>query len=221
MACVVLCSLQANAALKNFYSQVEVKSTVEGGCVFVSDENITPSVSDYAQNCIKKHTSGTNLFWENSAEHTYYLKALNVGSEVLTFDGWYLNDVLVSKVKNYTAKITATSTNESSPTTAIYVAKFRETAVSIIAPELTGTSFSITPEQNNVGDQVTVTASVHKLNFLGNQNSQPNLTIRFEGWKDEQGNFITDEPEYTFTVTEKNKLIPIIKDFTAKPQNGQ
>ena len=115
MLCMSLPSLAGGSS--TYYSKV-VATAVGDGKVYASKS--TTSSPSYVAGSSSATNSGS------SSSHTYYVYAqANDGNE---FAGWYENEACtgdpVSTASPYTVKVTANSTNSSSPTTKNLYAKF-------------------------------------------------------------------------------------------------
>lgn len=216
MACVVLCSLQANAA--TFYSKVVVTSDMEGGLVYVSDSNATPSTDDFNAESSAEKTS--NKIFGSKDTHTYYLKA-KVAEEYadkIEFLGWYLDGELKSSEIDYTLSFETKSKDINSPESRIVSAHFRPIpAVRLKTSEFENVTTSITPEENTIATDVTLTVNIAKIPSYG----CVNLCYVFEGWKDEKNQIVSTDPVYKFKATERTTLTPVIKYLSEQPTPGK
>ena len=115
----ILFGVASSVSATNYYSKITAVPSANGK-VYAST-----SKSDPGSNYTDKASSQTTK--SDSQSHTYYLYAqANTGYQ---FDGWYSDESctsIASEDNPYTATITATSTEQSSPTSATYYAKFSE-----------------------------------------------------------------------------------------------
>ena len=119
-------STSAFAVSSNYYSKVTVKAVGEGKVY--ANYNVTTSSPTYATE--SSATSGK----QSSQSHKYYLYAQ--AEEGNVFVGWYNNEgctgTTVSTDAVYQLTLNATSTNQSSPTTQAYYAKFQSASEPIL-----------------------------------------------------------------------------------------
>lgn len=102
-----------------------------------------------------------------------------------------------------TVTIAAGKDNSTDPTTMTYTAFFKEaSAVTVANNNASLGSVSIDKLENEVGDKVTLTASIKQHCTY----STPNLSTRFLGWFDEEGNCLSTDKKYTFTAEKKVKV---------------
>ncbi len=115
----VLFGVASSVSATNFYSKITAVPSANGK-VYAST-----SQSDPGDKYTNKSSSQTTK--AESQTHTYYLYAqANTGYQ---FDGWYSDEScksLASENNPFEVTITATSTEQSSPTSATYYAKFSE-----------------------------------------------------------------------------------------------
>lgn len=209
--------MPTGASASTFYSKVTVKADSGIGKVYVSTSDTSPADNAYT-NEMSATNSGSG---QNNATTTYYIKAkFAEGHESgYTFLGWYYGNDLVSSDFNYKLDVTANSKTESSPTSYTYVAKFIETpAVLVSSDEMTTATISKT--SNKIGDLITVTATPLKIADINGGRKQESLIYGFDHWEDGDGNFVSDEPTYSFTITEPLTLKAVGKDIVGKPVPG-
>lgn len=115
----VLFGVASNVSANSYYSKITAVPSANGK-VYASTSNASPG-----SNFTDKASSQTKK--SDSQSHTYYLFAqANTGYQ---FDGWYSDESctnFVSDANPYESTITATSTEQSNPTSATYYAKFSE-----------------------------------------------------------------------------------------------
>lgn len=147
-------SVSAFAVSSNYYSKVTVKAVGEGKVY--ANYNVTTSSPTFATE--SSATSGK----QSSQNHKYYLYAQ--AEEGNVFVGWYNNEectgTSISTDAVYQLTVNATSTNQSSPTTQAYYAKFQSASAPILnysetrvfANLSTGTYKNQTLTAENVGE---------------------------------------------------------------------
>ena len=160
MVMFTMFSLSAFAG-SSYYSKVNVKA-VGAGKVYVKYGSAA-NAPDYATE--SSATSGK----QSSNSHTYYLYAQ--ADEGNAFVGWYEDEACsgtaVSTNASYQVTFDATSTNQSSPTTKAYYAKFQDASAPILgysetrvyANLSTGTYKNETLTAQNVTDAITYESS--------------------------------------------------------------
>lgn len=220
LLCVAASCLHASAALKTLYSKVTVKSdNADKGLVYVSTSDKAPASGDYAAS--KEATHNKFEWTASSAGHTYYLKAKPTDESAYIFKGWYSGNALVSTDPDYTVTVTTSSSDSSKPATQSYTARFIEIPGITLSSNNASGLVTASPEVNHVGDNVTLTAEVAKLTFLGNLNATRHLLLVFDHWEDGDGNILSTEPTFSIFLEAPMEIKGIFKDLSEVPQTGK
>ncbi len=203
----LLLALPLSAQASTLYSKVTVSAPSGEGKVYVSKENTTPADSDYKDGSAELTQNSTHNQNVKQAYHTYYLYAKP--NEEKQFSHWEKGGISVSTSNPYEAKLLVSGTSASEPTSFEYVAKFIDAAlVKAASTHPMGTTVTITPVSNKTGDEITVTASINR---IADGYQCLNMMIEFEGWRDQNGVFVSTDPTYTFTATESTTLTAVFK----------
>lgn len=192
---VAVGSQALTAGTTYYYSKVTVKASPTGaGKVYaVHDTPTEPTAEQYDESV----TTAVNKSEEQS--QSVYLYAQPVGDN--QFLGWFdASNNLLGVSNPYEANYTATSTTEDNPTSIVYTAKFGATLITVGSSDAHNGSASIDKPENNVGEQVTLTATPFGLGSV------------FTGWSIEGSNEIVSTANpYTFTVQQAGKYIANFK----------
>lgn len=177
-----------------YYSQVTVKAETGKGVVYVSQTEGEPDESAYKE-------SMTSPKFESDAETTtayIYARPL-VEGEVLKY--WI--DADNNQITGNQISIKG-SKDSNSPLSYTYTAVFgAPSAVTVLSNNETLGSATIDKLDNKIGDKVTITAAKIRVrnSEMGAHYSKAH---KFEGWYDKDGNLVSRDLKYTFTITESN-----------------
>lgn len=212
----LLTILAAPEAKATLYSYCKVVSdNPEGGLVFASKSSSTPADSKYvAEMTTDPQSTGQFLGIPSSATHTWYIFAkANPG---YVFAGWKSGST--ETMDNPHEYGTTTYTTTSPGTSSTWTAHF------IKEPAATGTTNlpyglpKISPEENSIGDEVTVSYSVPT---LPKYQHVKNVMVEFDHWEDENGNILSYDSEFKYTLDRKITFKAVIRELGGVPQVGK
>ena len=191
LCCFLLLSVNMMAGSTYYYKVTATASPTGEGKVYVSDKQETPKSDDYGDN---KSTTASASSTGKAASKEFYLFAQP--AEGYVFDKWTKEDgtTEVSKQKNTsTGSLTSSAKDQNNPATFGYIAHFIKAGDAYVVSEneAVGTA-SISKPTNAIGDEVTLTAYPDM--FAG----------KFKAWT-KDGQVVSKDNPYTFTVTEDNK----------------
>lgn len=192
LCCFLLLSVNMMAGGKDYYYKVTATASPTGeGKVYVSDKQETPASDKYADD---GSSTASEYSTGEAASKEFYLFAQP--AEGYVFDKWTKDDgtTKVSTQKNTsTGTLTSSSNDKNNPATFGYIAHFIKAgdAYVVSEDEAVGTA-GISKPTNAIGEEVTLTAYPDM--FAG----------KFKAWTKDGQVVSTDNP-YTFTVTEDNK----------------
>lgn len=191
LCCFLLLSVNMMAGGTDYWYKVTATASPTGeGKVYVSDEQEKPT-SDYKDEMSIEHKENS---YQKAASKEFYLYAQP--AEGYLFDKWTKDDgtTEVSKQKNTsTGSLTSSAKDQNTPATFGYIAHFIKAgdAYVVSEDEAVGTA-GISKPTNAIGDEVTLTAYPDM--FAG----------KFKAWT-KDGQVVSRDNPYTFTVTEDNK----------------
>lgn len=188
--CFLLFSVNMMAGSDYYYKVTATASPTGEGKVYVSAKQETPT-SDYKDEMSIEHKENS---YQKAASKEFYLYAQP--AEGYLFDKWTKDDgtTEVSKQKNTsTGSLTSSAKDQNTPATFGYIAHFIKAgdAYVVSEDEAVGTA-GISKPTNAIGDEVTLTAYPDM--FAG----------KFKAWT-KDGQVVSRDNPYTFTVTEDNK----------------
>ena len=205
----LLCCIISQSALANnktYYGKVNASvASTGGGKVYVSTSSDLPSSDQYAatSSAVSSAEGGNS---STSANVSFYLFVQP--DDGMKFDHWEKDNATVSATSPYT--FAASSTTEGTPTEHNLTAIFSKLEGVMVSTDQPGYgTVSINKVDNKIGDAVTLTATPTKVPAYG----CANLVVKFKGWYDGEGNLLSTEPKYTFTV---NKVMSIKGVFENK-----
>lgn len=199
---LIITSFTASAAdSTQYYSKVTATSSGNGKVYVSTTSDVTESqIAETSHSA--SHGSQASSNGGSEADHTYYLYAK--GDPGFGFDKW--DDGNTANPR--TVSVKATSTDESKPSEYSYQASFLPAMVSVKCSDNTLGKVSIDKSINAIGDVVTVTAT--KLSPLPSSEfstiTQPSQSNHFIGWYDGDGNKVSDDLSFKYTVTKPEAL---------------
>ncbi|MDE6469042.1 MAG: hypothetical protein K2L28_09145, partial [Muribaculaceae bacterium] len=179
---------------KTYYGKVNAAvASTGGGKVYVSTSSDLPASEQYAATS-SADGSAEGGKSSTSAKVSFYLFAQP--EKGMKLDHWEKdNAVVTASTSPYS--LDASSTTKGSPTvhnlTAVF-SKLEGVAVSTDQPGLG--KVTISKADNKIGDVITLTATPTKVPLY----NCVNLVVKFKGWYDDEGNLLSTEPNYKFTV---------------------
>lgn len=192
---------------KTYYSKVTASAPSGEGMVYVSREATDAPV--YAE-------VSSDTLSAASDKHKYYLYAQAApGKE---FRGWFEGESLLSDQSVYNCEVTATSQDVNKPTEKVLTARFgeRTAAVRISANMPDVGTIAISNPENQVGDEVTLTAKVARVPMYNCRN----LMIDFVGWRNGKGEYLSHDMTYTFKVEEPMDVEAVFENKNALKLKG-
>ncbi len=177
-----------------YYSSVTAQANTGEGTVYVSESSTAPSASEYKESythTVKSESTPTDVF-------LYALPAKDGN----IFKYWL--DADSNQVTSTYITVTG-SESEGSPSKYSYTAVFGEAApVTVISENLTLGTASIDKIDNTIGDEVVITAALAEPWAGGMGSRKWSKSHTFDGWYDKDGNLVSTETKYKFTITEPN-----------------
>lgn len=193
MVCAACAILDAHGGgTTNYYRNVTVTAKTGEGVVYATDSPTPPGDAEYTETCTRE--------FSNTAEtQDIYLWAKPAGDLAFLYwedgSGATVNAPYVS-LKGVSDQATAPSYT--------YTAVFgKAPAVSVVSDNPALGSASIDKIVNDTGDEVTITAAklMPRTGEMGRNWSKSNV---FEGWYDKDGNCVSTDLKYTFTISGPN-----------------
>ncbi len=215
----LFCASEAKAWNASYYAKAVAKvADTGGGKVYAATTSDAPdasayeaSVSEAANNESKSGQSGSAPATVNL---TFYLFAQP--DEGMMLHHW--EDETGKNIGSsipQSVTIAAGKDNSSDPTTKTYTAFFKEaSAVTLSNGDASLGTVAIDKLENNVGDKVTLTATIKSQSTY----QSPNLSTKFMGWFDEEGNCLSTDLKYTFTIEKKANITGVFD--IPKIENG-
>lgn len=172
-----------------------------GGKVYVSKTTDIPSADQYSltsELTESESKSGNSGSAPATAAVSFYLFAQPDVGKML--DYWADEDgKSIGSSNPQSVTIAAGKDNKSNPTPKTWTAYFKEaSAVMVSTDQPQYGTVKIDKTDNNVGDIVTLTASILKPTTYG----CINISTKFDGWYDQDGNLLSLENPYKFEITE-------------------
>lgn len=201
----------------SMYSKLTVTAEAGKGTVYVSSTSDKPVDSDFKESTSASVSTEYKTSKPNSVSHTYYVYAQP--AENYIFSCWEGTGVTASNktVNGGTVTVSATSNTQSSPTAFDWKAIFVERPPVVVSSSLPGSgTVAIDKIENKIGQVVTLTASVPKIPAY----NQKNQMIDFVCWRDSEGNVLSTDAKYSFTVTEPIEIIGEFRDKNAIKTSG-
>ncbi len=197
MAMAMLLSLAALANDKKYYSKVSAECISGEGKVYVSTSADAPAEADF------KDASEASVDGSADATHTYYLHALPAEGKAVKC--WKNTDG--TEVTGNPAMVTIKgSENSGTPVTASYSVEFMmRPSIEVRSNDALLGSAVIDKMENSLGDVVTVSAKGCTADGLYGYEVR-NRHFLFENWTDADGNVVSEEAEYTFTIEKDDVL---------------
>lgn len=189
-----LLSGQHALAATTYSSGVTVKTADSAkGKVYVStDKNKVPATAEYKD----EMTADTDK--SETQTHEYFARAISA-DPAYVFGYWEYNGSKVSTDANATFSFNGGKDGTDAKVTRTYTAYFiPKPAVTVTNPNPNVATVSISALENKVGDTVTLTATMKKVSAYNCRN----LLYSFDGWEDQEGNILSRDLKYTFTITD-------------------
>ncbi|MDE6208004.1 MAG: hypothetical protein K2M55_09360 [Muribaculaceae bacterium] len=198
LACVFAFGIPSMKA-STFYSKVTATVSSGEGYVYVANADKTDVSDDEINQTTHSATySGQGLGTTGRGEPDHTFKIYAKGADGYSFKQWTDGN----KDNPRTVSFTVSSTSSSSPTTKEYAAIFEGSAFSVKSYDLSMGTVSIDKPIVNIGDVVTITATPIKP--VGNGELWGTTTnsksVKFAGWYNKAGDFVSDENPYKHTV---------------------
>ncbi len=215
---ILIMSVVFTVSAGTYYSKVTVSVASGEGKVYVAD-NAEVDDSQITENSHSAtHSSSPASTSSNYAEHDYWLFAKP--DDGFGFEKW--NDDNTDNPRKVTVR--TESTKKSSPTSFSYEATFAPSLLTISNNDNSLGTLKIDKPINRENDEVKLTAAIVKQ--AGNSEfgmaTHAGHAIRFVGWYNEAGEQLSDDMEFTYTVTKKEKIEGRFeREFTIKTdENG-
>lgn len=211
---VMLCCLVPQSAHATLYSYVTVKTdNPDAGLVSVVESG--KKVGTYAAEQQKTQSAWQLAGRPSSATHNYDLYAkVNDG---YIFVGWMEGSKLVSTENPFTVGKT-TYTTTSPGTGAVYTAHFIPKPAATATVSLPYGAPKITPDENKVGDVVTLS---YTLPTLPKYPHVKNVMLEFSHWEDDMGNVLSHEPTFSYTIDREMQFVACLKELGGIPEVGK
>lgn len=204
---VLACFVSYAGDSKKYYSSVSVKAESGKGLVYVSESSAEPELGKYVESMEltlnNKESETTDIY--------LFAKPLSDGEEFRYWLDSSNNQIFDSKL------VVKGSEDSSNPNRYDYTAVFgTPVAVRVETCNPSWGSVSISNLENRIGDEVTVKATVAKVPSYNCRN----LMIDFVGWRNDKGEYVSTEKEYTFTVTENQLLDAVFRNKNSLKTSG-
>ena len=213
IAMVAFGSIEAYGSSSKTYYAKAVATAVGNGKVYVGNSNTAPNDAVYSENAEGSNSASST---SSSTNVDFYLFA-EPSDATTKFDGWYDNaectGTALSTANPYNVKISSNSTNQSSPVTKTYYAKFVEATEfysSTIMVSCVGDGGSVAVSTESTNEDFGAEKSASNLNDVEADHTyylQAKVTdeenYRFLGWYSDEActNQISKNANYTYKVT--------------------
>ncbi|MBR1882586.1 MAG: chitobiase/beta-hexosaminidase C-terminal domain-containing protein [Muribaculaceae bacterium] len=182
-----------NSSSATYYGKVTAQVGTGQGKVYVAaSQQSSISESSYL---FKSEATGNASSTSSSENISFYLYAKPSGD--YKFKNWVTKDVngnetIKSTENPYSYSLSASSKTEDSPTQATLYANFFTTMVTVNSASPSICTVKIDKEENNIGDNVKISATI-----------TDNNNYEFSGWA-LNGEIVSTSREYSFQITEDN-----------------
>jgi len=198
--------LSANAGGDTFYSKITVSAETGKGYVYASDTSTIDDTQAVSETCEKEqNTTGASSDAEY-AQQTYYIYAKPMPG--YAFSKWMQGENVISTENPAKVVVTATSTDKNTPTEASYTALFESSLLTVKSSDNGLGIVTIDKPINNAGDEVTL--KVNTLIVTPNSDfgaaQHGSNSITFEGWYNEEGECLSKEREFKYTVSKAETI---------------
>lgn len=214
LLCCIIVNPSVLANNKTYYGKVNASvASTGGGKVYVSTSSELPSSEQYAatSSAVGTAEGGSS---SSSANVSFYLFAQP--EKGMKLDHWEKDNATVT-ASTSPYLLAASSTTEGSPTVHDLTAVFSKLEGVMVSTEQPGWgTVTINKADNKIGDAVTLTASPTKVPSY----ACANLVVKFKGWYDEDGNLLSTEPKYSFTVEKAMSIKGVFENKSTVVSGG-
>ena len=201
-------------SMATLYSYVRVKTdNPNGGLVSVVKDG--DKTGNFAEEMEKIQSSSQIFSRPSSATHNYKLQIQE--KEGYLFAGWVLNNKIVSMERDFVVGVT-TYTTTSPGTGSVYTAHFINKPAASVSVSLPYGAPTISPEENRVGDEVTL---MYKLPNLPKYANVKNVMLEFSHWEDGEGNILSYDQTFKTIVEKECQYMAVLKELGEVPQVGK
>lgn len=191
-----------------YYAKVNVSAESGKGKVYASAESADPADDAYQESM-----SVSNKASSQSVTFNLWAKP----ADGMAFSHWEKDGVETTDPANCQITVTSSSKDEANPTLASYVAKFIERpAVTLNVVNSGFGTATISKRENKIGDEVTLTATLNKVSQYGCRH----LMAEFIGWQNAEGEIVSTDMSYTFTITKEDEITAVFRDKNSLKQSG-